>query len=434
MKPQGHADVREALAIGDGRDPCTAPPWLQREREILFRPLAQNDARVALVAIEDDPTRLNGIDAYVLPVRPLSQGRPEFPGVNLIGEFLANAEAGQDSGIALSATPGLLLALQDYKDGRGRFYLHEGYIKVGYRRVELTFGRVGLSVGSPAHGSLFLSRATKPLNLWKLTLRPSASAQLMSAFSIDTWLADQGALSGVAGSKLWGISVGARPFPFVEVTVVQLYQFGGVGSPSLDGNDLLSMLAYSGDPALDSKRQRSLGIDVGIWGPSNFVKLYGQAFFDRITSSDRWLSSEMATLVGVWFPKLGEGEARLEYVHVPAGVYTHSYWTQGFTVQGTPLGHPVGPDGEGVYLDIGLPVSQDWRPGISFEYTTRGKSLSGTTRPEVRYGFGLELRRRWEQTELLAEGGYTSVRDKGYQVGPVANAFSTSALLRYSFF
>jgi len=428
LRPQGHADLREAMGLREGKDACEAPAWLLREREMLIRAQLQNDARVGLYVRNEDPLPLVGIDAAVQPTYPERQGRFDFYGPNLFGELTANAEAGDKVGLAASITPGWVGAFEDYGRLLGRFYLHEGYLKVGYERLELTYGRTALGLGSSPRGGLILGVAAKPLNLWKFAFRPSYTATLLSAFTVETWLATNDPTTGIEDSKLWGIAVGARPFPFFEVTLLELYQFGGVGAPALEGKDYLPMLFYSNDAALQAKRQRNMAIDLGIWGPDHFVKGYGQFLFDELRNAD-----EVSYLAGIWFPKLGEVEARLEWVSTAGKAYQHPVWTQGFTYQGTTLGHPLGADADGVYLDVGFPLDESSRLALSSWYERRGRSLASPLAPEDRYGAGAGWTGRWTQTEVTLSARYFHLQNALYQAGQTDDAASVYFLIRYSF-
>jgi len=419
LRPQGQADLRAALALAEGKDTCEAPAWLLREREVLLR--QAQEARVGLYLRHEDPLPLSGIDATVEPTYPDRQGRFDYYGANLYGEMSASAEAGQNVGIAASVTPGFVAALEDYNKPLGRAYLHEGFLKLGYGRWEATYGRTALGFGNTAHGGLLLGPAAKPLNLWKFAFRPDYASDTLSAFSAETWIANNDPKAGIEDSKIWGVSVGARPFPFVEITLLQLYQFGGVGAPGMETRDYLEMLAYGNDPALQSKRQRSSGIDLGVWIPGNFVKAYGQLMFDA--------SDELSYLGGIWFPRLGFLEARIEYVSTAATAYRHPFWTQGLTYQGTTLGHSLGPDADGIYFDFGFPVDDQSRLALGGWYERRGLSVV----TEKRAGAGANWIGRWVQTEVSLGVRFFHVENALYLSGQQDNAASALLAIRYSF-
>ena len=46
---------------------------------------------------------------------------------------------------------------------------------------------------------------------------------------------------------------------WLELAWMELYQFGGKGIPALEIRDILKILVYSGDPALDAKEGPFLG-------------------------------------------------------------------------------------------------------------------------------------------------------------------------------
>lgn len=421
LRPQGQADLAQALTLPEGKDGCEAPAWLLREREILLRRALQNDARIGLYLRHEDPLPLAGIDAAVEPTFPDRQGRFDYYGANLVGEMTANAEAGQNLGLAASVTPGFVAALEDYNKPLGRMYLHEGFLKVGYGRLELTYGRTALGFGSARHGGLLLGPAAKPLNLWKLGIRPDYASDRLSAFSAETWIANNDPKVGVEDSKLWGIALGARPFPFVEITLLELYQFGGAGAPAMETRDYLEMLSFGNDPALRNKRQRTGGVDLGLWGPNHFIKAYGQLMFDS--------SDNLSYLGGLWFPKLGFVEVRAEYASTATTAYQHPFWTQGLTYQGTTLGHPLGPDADGAYLDVGFPVDDQSHLSVGGWYERRGLTVT----PENRAGAGATWIGRWIQTEVTLAARYFHVENALNVSGQGDDAASFLMTIRYSF-
>lgn len=431
LRPQSHFDLRNALGLFEKqKEACAAPEWLLAEREVLIRESLQNDVHGGIGLRHEDTIPLPGIDAAVTPNNPLRYGRPDFYGGNLWGELVVNAAAGETIGLAVSATPGFVVAADDYKRFDGKAYLHEWYLKVGYGRAEATLGRTALKVGGPRHGTLLLSDAAKPVNLWKVAVRPSltldGTGDFLGPFSFETWLADQGSGVGVPNSKLWAIGLGARPFDSFEISVLQLNQFGGTGAPPLQASDALQMLYYSGDVRLDSLRQRQMLIDVALWAPSGFAKLYSQFHFESLQDLDG-----PSALVGLWLPRLGDWDARVEYARTVPSAYTHPFWTQGMTYQGTPLGHPVGPGGQALYLDLGLPVVGLWRPSLGGFYEARGERRAGVA--EYRYGATAELVRRWGRIELSSQARYAHIRNQLFVVDEQTDSVSLWATLKYSF-
>lgn len=445
MAPQSYADLRAAVDVGeappdDEENPeahCDLPRWLRKERDILLRGQPAEVTATALL-LKDDEIALPRIDARVTPSYALREGRPFFNGPNLDLSFTVSGSAGRnDVGLAFGVTPAFVAGLREYDYVNGRFYLHEGYVKLAYKWAELGFGRVARRFGQTAHGSLLLSGAAKPLSAVELRVRPHLLGKpfgFLGPFTFDTWVSDTDEGSGIADARLWGVALGMRPATWLELTVMELYQLGGTGVPSVSLGDVFKMLFYGGGSDLEAKRQRALGLGLAFWGPENVFKLYVQAYFDSLSSPSDWFSDEVSPLVGLWFPRLGNAELRLELVHTVQGAYRHAKWTQGLTYKGTTLGHPIGPDADGAYLDIGFPPVADFRPAIGVSYEARLKHPLAGQATDTRYGLSLELRKRWVRTELALIGRYTHVLNDHYVPQADNDLGAAYASLKYAFF
>jgi hypothetical protein len=443
-RPQSYGDLQESLIIeesnpdDEGGDPapsrCQAPEWLLLEKQLLTRPALQNDARVSFLALRTDAIGLRGIDATVTPLFPQRENRPTYDGLNLYTEFNANAQAGRTWGIAISATPGWVGALADYRSPNGKFYLQEGYFKLGYRRAELLFGRTAMQFGETAHGSLLLSGATAPINQVKFTLRPHAFS-FLGPLTFETWLSTETASRFVDDAHFAGASLALRPVSGFEVAVLELFQFGGLNRPALEPSDVLSMFAYSGAAGLEAKRQRMMAWHASLWALDHGVKFYAQAAWESLGRPANWFKNDLSTLVGVWLPRIGAGEFRFEYLRTAPNAYQSRPYPQGLSYLGSPLGHPLGPDADGVYLDFGLPPLKAWRPGLGLFYEARSRSISGAgLSPEYRYGAGLDLVKRWQNAELSLSGRLAYAANHQYLTRQNNTLGALFANWRYSFF
>lgn len=432
LAPLSHPELQSAL-ISDEKAECQAPEWLLLEREVLKFPIQPGEVKVRLVT-EYDRVPLLGQDASAhVPFNQL-EGRTSFSGQQIYGEVFLGSQGGQDFGFAASITPGFVGALDDTSHLQGRFYLHEGYLKVGYHQVELLYGRLHPEFGYTQHGSLFLSHDSKPQNMIKFSVRPhllGTPFYLLGPFSFETWISGLGDASTRADSKLWASAIAFRPWTFLELGWLHAVQFGGAGAPSLEFNDVLKTFFYSRAPALDQKRRESTAFHFGIWGPKKIAKVYTQLFFNQPGAVSGWLADDMALLAGLWFPKMGEAELRLEYVHVPPAIYAHSVWRQGWSTDGTSLGHGIGSDGEALYLDLGLPPISTWRPTLSFAYEARNRSELTGLAMESRFGGGVKALKRWDKMELGAELKYQSITNFHYSLGENRNAIDLYTELRY---
>lgn len=432
--PQAFHELSASLLLPEGVE-CSAPEILLKEREWFVQPKLPTRATLTLL-VAKETLPLIGLESEIHPLHPLHQGRITYGGVNLYGEISLGADGGKDWGFAASITPGFLFALDDYRFFDARYYIHEGYIKVGYKRAEILYGRQSLTFGDAKHGGLALSQAAKPLDLVKFSLRPHVWPSILGFLgpaTFETWIAGLGDSRFINKARMWGIQLGMRPFTFLEFALLEMYQFGGTGISGLEFSDYLKMLFYSDNPNLASKRRESLATHLGIWGPSKIVKLYQQFFVNRLGPFNQWLTNDLGFLLGVWFPRVGQGEIRVEYVHTPWGLYNHSLYRQGWSNEYAPLGSPLGSDGEGIYLDFGLPAIKDLRPTLLFSYESRNRNPFPGTMTEWRYSAGGKVEKRWDQVEFSLELQDQFVNNYQYRGGESQNLFGVFSNFVYSF-
>jgi hypothetical protein len=326
--------------------------------------------------------------------------------------------------------------LRRIDDAAGQFYLQEAYVKFGYRQAELQLGRMRLGFGGAAHGTLALSDAAASLDGIKFSLLPHqidlVPFRWLGQFSLQVWLAGQGDSFTGHPINLYGLGIASRPVNWLELGLLELNQYS-VWGPQLSFSDVLATLAYSGSPELATKRNRAMAFHLDVWMPSRFAKLYTQVFFETLTRFSQWLSDDASSLVGIWFPKVSSFSLRLEYVHTTPHAYQYSLFSQGLTYKNTPLGHPLGPDAEGAYVDVGLPSVDEWRPVLSVFYEARGLHPAFVAATERRYGFGLDAKRRWEKFEIDLSAKYALVKNHFFLPGPDALLFGALATFSYSF-
>lgn len=433
IKPQAYLDLRRAIFVPEGT-PCSAPEWLLLRTKAFESPQYANRARAQTLVFRDDVVPLAGVDAAVLPAFPFQAGRPLVNGGNFYAELDLGIGAGRDWGLAAGIIPGWGGGWDWGSSLRGQFYLYEGYLKAGYRRAEITWGRTQLELGDARHGTLLLSRAAKPLDLVKLSVRPHVLGTpfgFLGSFTVESFLAWQGDRSGVPGAKLWGVALGIRPAPFFETGFLQLHQLGGTGAPSLDAGDALALFALGGDP---QKTNRMLAWHVNAWLFRHALKLYWQVAFERLGRPADWLERDLSWLLGAFLGRLGEVTLRLEVARTAPRAYTDGFWTQGLVHDGTPLGHPLGPDGLGAYFDVGLPNAGGFDLELGLFLEERGRGLAGSLAREQRIGASFGLNRRWGRYQLAASAYYARANEHRFVPGARNDIGAVQATLHYLLF
>ncbi len=432
IRSQTYEDLRSAVYVQDAEELCKAPEWLLAERARLFAPAYTNAASAGVFLQQNDRLALKGLEAAVTPLFPLRQGRPDFDGVNLNLEFRAVAQAGREDhiGYALGATPGFLGAVENYSNPFGRFYLQDWFVKLGYGWAEIAAGRLPREFGDARHGNLLLSQAAKPINSVELTIRPhilGSPLSVLGPFSLKLFAGNLDRSTFVDGARLAGLALGFRPAPWLELAWMELYQFGGVGVPSVEPTDLLKMLVYLGDPALEVKRSRQSVFQISLREAKSHTKIYVQAHLDG-------RSGQVSGITGLYFPKLGNADLRLEAAYTAPEAYGHPTYPQGLVYEGLPLGHPLGPDALGGYVDVGFPLLRSWRGEIQGFLESRNRHPGAGTVAEERLGGGILLKRHWPATTFVLEARAASITGAGYIPNELNQVVSTRAILSYSFF
>lgn len=436
FQPQSHADLLEAM-MPFAEAECAGPEWLLQEREILGRSFLQSEARVFGLFARDVPIALLGQQAVLDPFFPLREGRRAFGGSSIYGELNLNSQlvSGRSWGVAASATPGFVLGHENSNRIAADLYFQEGYVKAGVGRAELVFGRISQRFGEAKNGNLLLGGASKPLDLLKVAIRPHWVKPLsfLGPIALETWVSNDGSKLGRENARLWGFQFGMRPFTFFEWGFLNLMHFGGTGAPSLEFSDYLAMLWASNHPEIRSKRHQSFATHLAFWGPQQKVKLYNQLLFGNLGRLENWFSRDVSWLVGLWFPKVGDGEIRLEWVRTQNTAYSHSQWVQGWSYEGGPLGHPLGNAGQGIYLDFSLPLLNRWRPEVGLSFEKRNDQELFNSESETRMSASLGAMKRIENIEWDLQLKLQRIQNREYRIREVEWQGGFFSYLRYSF-
>jgi hypothetical protein len=411
--PQSAVDISTALSGDSAR--CKAPEWLLDERQVLMRPVPPTEIRADGFGAVSDRLQLVGIPASLWPLFPQRQNRPTVNGINLSTEFsLGTSSSTEEWGYAIALTPGVYFGRDVNSSLFGRFYLQEGYVKVGYHFSEFTMGRFARRFGHTRHGSLLYSSATAPMDQVEYALRPVVSSSLpfLGPMTFRAWFATQTEASGPAATKLIGAEWGVRPLRAWEVALAEVTQVGGEG-------------------VVDGRLGVSLALSSSLWIFNRFIKLSGQVLAERVTLSGPTPISLQGSL---WFPRVGKTDVRFEYAKTSPQSYQDPVWLQGLTYRESPMGHPLGPDAQGAYLDIGLPpLFTWWRIELGGVYEARGVSFSGPRSPEVRIGGELSVGRRFGFSDVRVKAAFHTIRSPQYTPNTEADSLGIGAVYRYTF-
>ncbi len=423
LQPQTYDDLRAGIFLPDGST-CTAPEWLLQKTYFLKSPRLANQLRFRMWMLPQDSVSLRGTQGQVVGLFPFQQGRPVGDGGNFLLEAnLAAMGGGNPWGFSVGMTPGVVLGWWQYQNWQADAYLQEGFVGVNYGQVELSYGRNALQFGNTFHGSLLYSPAARAVDRVRLGLRPLAMGG-WGTFRGEIWYApNQGKGLAVPNAELLGVGIDWLLNSWLEVGVVHLHQFGGSGAPPVGLGDLAKMLFYASSPSLANK---AIALHVDAWLPSFVAKVYGQVLLSG--------PSEASFLVGAFAPRLGDATLRLEIVKTARRAYEDGFWTQGLVYENTPLGHPLGQDAFGVYVDLGVALQKQWEAMVGVFTETRLLNPTAPLETEKRIGGEAGLRRRWGKWEVEGSARYARVTNHLNTSGSDVDLFGIGGAVRYTLY
>ncbi len=440
FRPQAYADLRSTVDVQEGNpeegNGCKIPRWLRKEKQILMmRPAQSPSIHFSLLAIGDEPITLRGLEATIAPSFPLWDRRGLGKGVMSYTDFAFHTQGGgEEFGVAFGLTPSLGLSLMDSRF-YSRFYLYEAYAKLAYKWAELEIAREVLQFGNAAHGSLLLSGATSPITFARFGFRPHVIGSPLSFLGPTTFQLFVTTETGsklTPGAHLMGVHLGFRPFTWFEFALLELYQFNGPGINGLGLTDLMKMLFYIGDADLNLRRQKQLATHLG-FHITPAIQFYFQFAFDSLGPVSRWFADDASWLVGLWLANLGKLGIRLEYVQTVPSAYQAAPWKSGLVYDGTPVGHPLGPDAEGIYVDLHFPDIKEWRPDFGVSYEKRGRHPTLGQGTDTRFGAMVGISKRWIKTEFSLQGKIAHVDNLKSVLGAQTEVAGAQFTIQYHF-
>ncbi len=352
-----------------------------------------------------------------------NEGLPENKGHNLTLRLQTQARLGRVFSVFVEPLFVFNQNLAYGEDGRRHdTRLHKGYAKLTLFNLELQVGRDSLWWGPGYHGSLLMSTNARPFDMIKLSnpepvllpwilsyLGPAQFTLLFSQLN-DTRTGEE-----LANPFLYGMRLGLKPHPWLEVGASHLVLFGGPGRRHLSAQDVVKIL-YSNKNRdrtnLDSNQQFAADIALTVPNLGRYlyvidgIKLYGEiGGEDTGTPPDR-----RAYIVGAaLFKPFGLERAALrgEYAmlspdSVPNAWYNHRYYPMRF--HDRVFGHHAGSDAEDLFVEWShsldpffYKLSYDWeKSGVKLQnhpqkkhqvFVEAGYRFNAHAQISLRYGF-----------------------------------------------
>jgi hypothetical protein len=247
--------------------------------------------------------------------------------------------------------------------------LHKGYAKLNIYNFEVEVGRDSLWWGPGYHGALLMSNNAQPLDMIKLSnpepiLLPWIFSYLgpLQFNLFFSQLNDEREGSEMANPFLYGLRLGIKPHPFLELGASHLVVFGGPGRRDLSLGDIFNIL-YSNSNRDNEKTDsnQEFAVDFALTIPN--IKKYifladGIKFYCEAGAEDTgFLPDRRAYVAGLALYKpfaLERAVFRGEYAilspnSVPAAWYNHSSYPMRY--EGRVFGHHAGSDAEDIFVE-----------------------------------------------------------------------------------
>jgi hypothetical protein len=238
--------------------------------------------------------------------------------------------------------------------------LHKGYVQIGYRNLELEFGRDTLWWGPASQGDLVLSNNAPPFNLLKFSTPTPfrlpwllhALGEWQVAYFVTRLEADQ----EIPHPVVSGLRVTVQPTPFLKAGFTNVFEAFGEGGESLSPLNFLEKVFV---PTLDATSQSINGLvayDLVLSLPLarrlpllNGLRFYWQRGQDNIRHVQGLLGG--GNILGGILDG-GHWDLRVEFAETrdKAVWYTHPTYRSGFAFKQFIIGHPIGGAAEGWFV------------------------------------------------------------------------------------
>ena len=372
-----------------------------------------------------------------------NEGIPYGKGHNALIQFQSQARVGRV--LSFFVQPAFIYNQQSglADDGsRADVRLHKGYAKLTVFNVELQVGRDALWWGPGYHGALMMSNNAHPFDMVKLSnpepvLLPWIFSYLgpVQFNLIFSQLNDERRGIEKANPFLYGMRLGLKPHPYLELGASHLVMFGGPGRRDLSAREIIQTLySNSNRDGEKTDSNQEFGVDFALTIPKLKKYLFlidGIKFYCEVGAEDSgYPPDRRAYVAGLAFFKpfgLERAVFRGEYAilspySVPMAWYNHGSYPMRY--EGRVFGHHAGSDAEDIFLEW----SQDFdkffyklgfdreRSGIQ---TTGSPQFKNQYSGEMGYRFNANanITLRYAYEEINNHGNIQNERQRNHFLG-----------------
>jgi hypothetical protein len=333
------------------------------------------------------PPRFFGdVDATVNPLLAYREGRHTDDGQTVALEAIREFRLAPAAVLLLH--PRAQLTAAAGRTPHWELAVQEAYAAARLGNVSVQLGRAGMVWGQGRHAGLMISQHARGFDMVKLQNdRPLALPWLLGAlgptdatFFFATMAADRE--RHFPDSYLLGYKVSVHPRRWLEIGAGLILESGGTGAPPASlGERLLdhffiTTLVFQ-ETGGNQFSNKLANIEARITLPgARGLQLYGEGASEDLTGSDlgKWLKQDSGWLIGASAPRLdaaGRFDASIEYHVSGIRLYRHHQFLTGLAADHRVLGAVLGPEGRGVYGELGWEATPAHRVLVQLAYEDR---------------------------------------------------------------
>jgi len=317
----------------------------------------------------------------------------------------------------------------------------------------LLFGRERMDWGPGFRGGLIFSAGAPPLDMVKAELCVARFHGTAFAAVLDDYVGPYGDSSVRAARYLSGHRLAWRASPSLEISVSELIVYGGEGRlPEV--RYLMPLFFFYGEQWNTGSDDNPLwAFDVS-WRPRRGARLYGELLIDDLQYETEAEPNEIGYVVGgeladppvlAW---LGGTVLGFEYARINRWTYGQNKPWNRYLGHGVCMGHPLGPDADGLWARVIRPVTGWARLQMDLGRVRRGEGRiederssvvpfsgrfpSGSVEVRTTLTLGLEVfprANRW----FFGEVGWARVENIEHEAGRDRNEWTAVVRCRVGF-